>query len=313
MRLNGHYDMLPERAFTKKIGGYSPATLEGGKGGGGSAPSADPNIGKAQQRMADLAEKEYEDFKTNIWPELQKQTASQVERSNKLADQQYETTQKQNAIADEAYARYKEKGIPIQDALFKEAQTAGSEQEQEQQSSAAIGDVRNQMDAAQANTERNMKSYGIDPTSGAYQGQTNANQIMGAATGAAAATRARNAAIQLGWAKKMDAAGLAQGQFGNQASSTGLALSAGGSSLASGAAGTNAINALGNSYVQGTSAASQGWNNVGNLGTSVYNTNANLYSSQQQANATSSAGWGKLAGAAIGAVGSYYTGGFMKP
>jgi hypothetical protein len=281
MRLNGHYDMLPERAFTKKLGGYAPATLEGGKGGGGGAPSPDPQIGKAQQQMADLAKQQYEDFKTNIWPTLQKQAESQTDMATKLANQQYETTQKQNAIAEEAYARYKEKGIPIQDALFKEAQAAGSEQEQQQQASQAIGDVQSQMAAARANTQRNMQSYGIDPTSGAYQGQANANEIMGAATGAAAATRARNAAIQLGWAKKMDAAGLAQGQFGNQASSTGLALTAGNTALGSGAAGMGATNALGNSYVQGTGAAMQGWNNIGQLGVQKYNADVNAYSAQQ--------------------------------
>ena len=280
MRLNGHYDMLPERAFTKKIGGYAPATLEGGKGGGG-APSADPQIGKAQLRMADLAEQQYNDFKTNIWPTLQKQAESQTDMATKLANQQYETTQKQNTIAEEAYARYKEKGIPIQDELFKQAQTAGSEQEQQQQVSQAIGDVQSQMTAARGNTTRQMQSYGIDPTSGVAQGANNANEIMGAATGAAAATRARNAAIQLGWAKKMDAAGLAQGQFGNQASSTGLALNAGNAALGSGAMGMNATNAVGNSYSQGYGGAMSGWNNVGQLGVQKYNADVNAYSAQQ--------------------------------
>jgi hypothetical protein len=299
MRLNGHYDMLPERAFTKKIGGYAPATLEGGKGGGG-APSADPNIGKAQQRMADLAERQYEDFQKNVWPVLQKQAETQSEMSAKLSNQQYETTQKQNAIAEESYARYKEKGIPIQDELFKQAQAAGSEQEQEQQVSRAIGDVRSQMDAAQANNERTMRSYGINPTSGAYQGQLNSNQIMGAATGAAAATRARDAAVQLGWAKKMDAAGLAQGQFGNQASSTGLALAAGSSALGSGASGMAATNALGASYNQGTAGAMQGWNNVGQLGVQKYGADVSAYNARQANDPTKT-----ILGAAAGVGTSY--------
>ena len=48
MRLNAHFDMLPDRAFQKRGFGRAPATLEGGKGGGGgSAPAADPNIGIA--------------------------------------------------------------------------------------------------------------------------------------------------------------------------------------------------------------------------------------------------------------------------
>jgi hypothetical protein len=310
MRISNHFDMLPERAFTKKLFGYSPTTLEGKSSS--SAPAADPGIAKSQQQMADLATQEYKDFKENIWPELQKQTQSQLDMSNKVQQQQYDTTQKQNAIADEQYARYKEKGIPIQDQLFDQASTAGSTQEQEAKASQAIGDVRSQMDAAQGNTERTMKAYGVDPTSGAFQGQSNANQIMGAATGAAAATRARDAAIQLGWAKKMDAAGMAQGTFGNQASSTALGLNAGGASLASGAMGTNAINAMGNSYAQGTGAAMQGWNNVGNLSLGATQAANSAWASQNAANATSSAGFGSAIGGLVGAGISGGTGGFAK-
>jgi hypothetical protein len=299
MRYTHEYDMLPERAFQKKLFSNAPATLEGGKGGGSSAPSADPAIGRAQERMATLAEKQYEDFTTKIWPALEKQTQTQLDMSNKVQQQQYDITEKQSALGDEQLTRFKKYGYPLQEDIFEQAKTAGSEQEQEQQASSALSDVKSQFAAAKANTARNMQSYGIDPTSGAYRGQENANQIMEAATGSAAATRARNAAIQLGWAKKMDASALAQGQYGNQATATGLSLNAGNSALASGAAGTNAINAQGNSYVQGTGAAMGGWNQIGQLGNQKYATDVSAYNASQQASATSSAG----IGAAVGAIG----------
>ena len=89
-----HFSTLPERAFQKKLGSFAPATLEGGKNSV-SAPAADPNIGKAQQQMADLASQEYEDFKTNIWPTLKKQAEDQSAMATKLSNQQYETTEKQ--------------------------------------------------------------------------------------------------------------------------------------------------------------------------------------------------------------------------
>lgn len=298
MRYTHDYDMLPERAFQKKLFSNAPATLEGGKGGS-SAPSADPAVGRAQERMATLAEKQYEDFTSKIWPALEKQTQTQLDMSNKVQQQQYDITEKQSALGDEQLARFKKYGYPLQEDIFEQAKTAGSEQEQEQQSSAALSDVKSQFAAAKANTARNMQSYGIDPTSGAYRGQDNANQIMEAATGSAAATRARNAAIQLGWAKKMDASALAQGQYGNQATATGLSLNAGNAALASGAMGTNAINAQGNSYVQGTGAAMGGWNQIGQLGNQKYATDVSAYNASQQASATSSAG----IGAAVGAIG----------
>jgi hypothetical protein len=299
MRYTHDYDMLPERAFQKKLFSNAPATLEGGKGGGGGAPSADPAIGRAQERMATLSEKQYEDFTTKIWPALEKQTQTQLDMSNKVQQQQYDITKKQDALGDEQLARFKKFGYPLQEQIFKDAETAGSKEEQEQQASSALSDVKSQFAAAKGNTARNMQSYGIDPTSGAYRGQENANQIMEAATGSAAATRARNAAIQLGWAKKMDASALAQGQYGNQATATGLSLNAGNSALASGAAGTNAINAQGNSYVQGTGAAMGGWNQIGQLGNQKYATDVSAYNASQQASATSSAG----IGAAVGAIG----------
>ena len=306
MRYTHEYDMLPERAFQKKLFSNAPATLEGGKGGGGGAPSADPAIGRAQEKMAALAEKQYEDFATKIWPALEKQTQTQLDMSNKVQQQQYDITQKQDALGDEQLARFKKFGYPLQEQIFKDAETAGSKEEQEQQASSALSDVKSQFEVAKANTARNMQSYGIDPTSGAYRGQNNANQIMEAATGSAAATRARNAAIQLGWAKKMDASALAQGQYGNQATATGLSLNAGNSALASGAAGTNAINAQGNSYAQGTSGAMQGWNNVGNLGVGATQSANQAYAAAQQAKATSSAGIGSAVGSAIGTGASLY-------
>jgi hypothetical protein len=219
--------------------------------------------------------------------------------SNKVQQQQYDITEKQSALSDEQLARFKKFGYPLQEDIFEQAKTAGSKEEQEQQASSALSDVKSQFAAAKGNTARNMQSYGIDPTSGAYRGQENANQIMEAATGSAAATRARNAAIQLGWAKKMDASALAQGQYGNQATATGLSLNAGNSALASGAAGTNAINAQGNSYAQGTGAAMGGWNQIGQLSNQKYATDVSAYNASQQASATSSAG----IGAAVGAIG----------
>lgn len=81
MRL-GWFDMLPDRAFVRQPGLNRPATLEGGKGG---APAPDPNIGVAQQQMADLAKEQWTEFKTNIYPTL---IAAQQRQEARL-DKQY--------------------------------------------------------------------------------------------------------------------------------------------------------------------------------------------------------------------------------
>lgn len=273
----------------------------GGKGGGGSAPAADPNIGLAQKKLADLSEQEYNDFKTQVWPEMLKQSQTQQDIANRQSELSMTTQEKQNAIADEQYQKYKETYQPLQDQIVKEAADYSTPENQERLAQGAMGDVKSQFGISADNNRRQMQAYGIDPTSGRFQGQMNQNDVMEAATGAAAATKARDAAVQLGWAKKMDAAGMASGQFGNQASSTGLGLSAGGMALNAGTAGMGATSALGAGLNGGYSGAMSGWGQVGTLGNQKYATDVSAFNAQQQANATASAGWGSALGAGIGA------------
>lgn len=300
MRLDAHFDMLPERAFQKRGFGSAPATLEGGKGGGGGS-SPDPQIGEAQKQMANLAEKEYNDFKTTIWPEMQKQYAAQTESATKLGNQQYALNEKNAAISDDYYNRMKSQFYPMQDKVIQDANEYNTEGNMERQAALAMGDVNTQYDNQRQQNNMRLQSYGINPTSGAYVGQNNAMDVMQAATGAAAATKARTAAEQLGWAKRMDAIGLGSGLAGNQATSTGLALSAGNSSLAAGQVPMSNLTSMNSANMGATSTATNAWNQVGQLGIGSMNAQANM----AQAQATQSAGWGSALGS-IGAVGLNY-------
>ena len=270
------FDMLPPLAFQKRGGRM---TFEGGKGG--DAPSADPNIGKSQLRMADLAEQQYADFKADIWPTLKEQSQRQVDMSNKIGQQQFDLNEKNQNVANDYYTRMREKFYPLQDQLLQEAKDYDTEGNFQRQATMAMGDVEDQFSAARESQKRQMQAYGINPTSGAYQGQSNATDIMSAATKAGAATKARTAAEQLGWAKKMDVQGLGAGLAGNQATSTGIALQAGNSALNAGAQGIAAMGAMGNSLAQGYGGAMQGWNNVGTLGVQKYNADVNAYNARQ--------------------------------
>lgn len=277
----------------------------GGKGGGGGAPSPDPNIGLAQQEMAKISRDYLTQFQTEVWPEMKEMAAKQEAR----ADEQFEldkiTQAKQTAIADEQYARYKDTYRPMQDDIVAEANAYDTEANRERMAQEAIGDTKNAFAIKQQDDERKMQSYGINPTSGQFSGMRNANSVLEAATAASAATRTREAAKQLGWAKKMDAIALGSGVFGNQATSTGLALNAGNQALGSGQV------AMGN-YAQMASSASGaantaigGFNNVGQLGVQKYNTDVSAFNAQQQANATSSAGIGSMVGSLGGAALKY--------
>lgn len=275
---------------------------------GGGAPAADPNIGLAQKKMADIQEEYLNNWKTEVWPKMKEQAEKQEVRADEQFALDKEMQQKQMAAADLTMGEFK-RNAPSREAIYKEAEAYNTAENKERIAAEAIGDVKTAFGVQAADLERRNQSYGINPTSGRSVGSINANSVLQAATESAAATRARNAAEQLGWAKKMDAIALSQGQFGNQATSTGLALSAGNQALGSGQVPMSnygaMTSALGNTY----GGATQGWGQVGQLGVSKYNADVNAYSATKQAEAAGSAGWGSLAGSVVGAVGNYYSAG----
>lgn len=283
--------------------------------GGGSAPAPDPNIGLAQSKMAAIQEEYLSQWKTQVWPQMKEQMLKQEVR----ADEQFAIDKEIQALQIDSskknLAEY-DRNAGNREAIYKEAENYNTQENKERIAAEAIGDVKTAFGVQAADLERRNQSFGINPTSGRSVGTLNANSVMQAATEASAATRARTAAEQLGWAKRMDAAGLAQGSFGNQATSTGLALNAGTTGLNAGQITMGNLgtmnSALGSTYGQAT----QGWNSVGQLGIQNYGIQSQNYQADQnriaQQNAGSSAGWGSLAGAAIGAVGKYYTGGFSS-
>jgi len=295
--------MLPINAFSPR-GGRGPfslgMTLEGGKGSSYSAPAPDPNIGVAQQEMAKISRDYLEQWKSEVWPKMKEMAEKQEVRADEQFALDKEMQAKQTAAADRTLAEF-DRNAGNREAIYKEAEIYNTEANKERLTSEAIGDTKQAFGIQAQDMERKMQSYGINPTSGQFQGMKNANSVMQAATEASAATRARNAAEQLGWAKKMDAVGLSQGQFGNQATSTGLALSAGSQGLNSGQVAMGNYGAMGNSMAQAAGTANQGWNSVGTLGVQKYNADVNAYQAQTQASATGSAGMGSALGSLAGA------------
>jgi hypothetical protein len=259
--------------------------------------------------MADLANKEYSDWQTNIWPTLKAQSEHQQAMADQVQQADMATQAKNQQLADDYQARMKNTFYPVQDSLVKDATDYNTQGNVERQSALAMGDVRSAFDQARNTQATQMKSYGVDPTSGQFQGMWNANQVQGAEAEAAAGTRARDAAVQLGWAKKMDAAGLGAGLPGNQATSTSLALNAGSTGINAGQVPVQ--NTLAQGGAMGAAAAIPvgAYGNIGQLGAQNYQTQVNAWAAQQQANAQASAGWGKALGTIVGTAAGAYFGG----
>jgi hypothetical protein len=302
--------MLPINAFSPR-GGRGPfargMTLEGGGkgggGGGGSAPAPDPNIGLAQKKMAEIQEEYLNEWRTNVWPQMKEQAMKQEVRADEQFALDREIQGLQIDATKKALAEYETYGKPMREDIYKAAQEYDTEANRERLAQEAIGDVKGAFGIQAQDLERRNQSFGIDPTSGRSTGTANAIGAMQAATEASAATRVRTAAEQLGLARKMDAIGLTQGQFGNQATSTALALNAGGQALNAGqvpmANYGQMSSAMGNTY----GGASQGYGQIGNLGIQSYNIQSQNYQAEQNRQAQQNAGASAGFGSAIGAIG----------
>jgi len=270
------------------------------------APEPDPNIGLAQKELSELSRRQMDFWEQDIWPGLKEQSAQQQKLSEEQVGLNMESQRRQMAIAEEQYQRYKDKFEPLQDEIIADAQAYDTEANRERIASEAIGDVSTQFEIQRQNEKMRAGQYGIDPTSGRYRGMSEASNINEAATKASAANRARTAAEQLGWAKKMDAIGLGSGIFGNQATSTGLALNAGSAAIGAGQVPISNYGAMGSSLTGAIGSSMGGWSNVGQLGVGKYNADVNAYSAQQQASAAGSAGLGSALGSIAGAAASLY-------
>jgi len=300
--------MLPERAFSPR-GGRGPfsygMTLEGGKGGGGGSPPApDPNIGLAQKKMAEIQEEYLNQWKTEVWPQMKEQAMTQEIRADEQFALDREIQNLQIDSTKKALAEYETYGKPMREDIYKAAQEYDTEANRERLAQEAIGDVKSSFGIQAQDLERRNQSFGIDPTSGRSVGTANAMGAMQAATEASAATRVRTAAEQLGLARKMDAIGLTQGQFGNQATSTTLALNAGSQALNAGQVPMANYGAMTGAMGQTYGGASQGWGQIGNLGIQNYNIQSQNYQAQQDRAARESAGASSGLGSALGAIGA---------
>jgi hypothetical protein len=287
-----------------------PAYCPQGKGGGSSAPAPDPNIGLAQQKMADLSQKEFDYYQNTLAPQYQAQAdkaAAQIDDQNStlkgIADQ-YQTSQKQfDSQSQDYYDMYKGTYMPAMQGMVDQANAYDTEGNYAQQAQLAVGDVNDTFNAQQQSQARQMQSVGVDPTSGAYSSMWNANGVNQAAQQAAAASRARVAAQQLGWNMKTTATSMGQNLPGaSLGAGTAANQALAGATGATQQTVANNQTALGNTQTGIQNATQQSQNqiatqqSIGGMAQQSYNTQVNAWQAQQQADAQSSAGIGSAVG-----------------
>lgn len=192
--------------------------------------------------------------------------------------------------------RYKKYGIPAEDKYYDMVSKYSEPEEEARQAEGAIGDLRVAQQSQRGQLSRQYSSLGIDPTSPAAISAASDAAVMGTAAEAAAANRARNAARSLGMSLTSDAANFGRGgssgilQFGGAASGNNQA----GFGIANGS--VAGVNAGAATPLAGAGIAQTGYGNA----IRGYSANLDAYTGLQKsamdANAASSAGFGRMLG-----------------
>lgn len=289
-----------------------------GKKSSSSAPSIPKEVGIAQLKMAETAERQQDWMENTIMPwymeSTEKQNALQEKLTNHyLSDSEWyrkfttEQTDKANAIRDEYYDHWKNDYKPIEQGLIDKAIKFNEPAYAEQQAQAAIGDVASQYANQRQQTAMNMSKLGIDPSSGQFMGQMNALGINQAAATAAASNAARQAAVQLGWDKNLQLANLGiqyAGITNNATSGVNQTLGTGSSAVNNSLGGASNsstqqlsnIGGLATTGLQSYQTLSNAWGSYGQLANQTYQNQLSAWQAQQQAKSNSSAGIGSLVG-----------------
>lgn len=270
----------------------------GGKGG--NAPSPNPGmiasaeaakeIAMIQKGTADEMLAFYKQQYDDIKPLLQQVTNAELDMM--AANQKR---------ADE-YANYERTTFrPLERGIVADAASFDTEAKREELAGKAAADVNAAFTNARGQENRSLQRMGINPNSGRFAALNSQLTLGQTAALAGAKNQARENAEQMGFAKKMDAAGLGRNLATNSSTAYGVALAAGDN------AGKNSM-AAGNFMGQGYAGAQQGYSNAassygtaGNIYGQEFNARMAGYNAQQQAQGSAMAGIGSMIGTGIGA------------
>lgn len=183
--------------------------------------------------------------------------AAATAKANMVSDAQLASMRQNDAISKDYNDYAKSTYRPLEQKMVADAQAYDSPERQAQNVGKAVADVSQQFDNTASQSSRALSRMGVNPSSGKYLA-LNAQLGLGKAVAtAAAANKARTDTEIQGYARKSDAANLGRGLSSSQATSAGVAMNAGNSSVGNAQA-VGAIQAGGNAIMQnGYSGAGQ--------------------------------------------------------
>ena len=191
-----------------------------------------------------------------------------------IANQQMAAQNEQMGQARDYYNYMRDTYRPLERGLVADAARFNTEAYREDMAAKAAADAGRAFGISQAQNQRAMASMGVNPASGRFANMNNATGLQQAAQRAAAMTGARTNAEQMGYARKLDAAGLGRGLSGASTAAYGGATNAGSQAgLNAQSAGQNYMGNMGtgaNTMLGGYNAQISGLGTVLNNQTSAY-------------------------------------------
>ena len=144
-----------------------------------------------------------------------------------IANQQMAAQDEQMSQARDYYDYQKDTYRPLERGLVADAQRFNTEAYRNDLASKAAADVGVAFGQSQAMNQRAMAAMGANPNSGRFAGMQQASGLAQAANRANVMTGTRMQADQMGYARKLDAAGLGRGLAGASSAAYGGATNAG--------------------------------------------------------------------------------------
>ena len=223
-------------------------------GGKSSPPPPDySGMERVANRQLDFAERQYEEMKPTL---------------TGLADTMRSAQQQQMEQAKDYYDYNVGTFRPVEQGLVADAQRFSTEGYREQLARDAAAAAGQAFGQTQAASSRAAASRGVNPNSGAGLALSTQGNLGLAAMKANAMTGARNQADQMGWARRLDAAGLGRNLAG--------------ASTAAYSGATQAGTSAGNTYMAPGNQFQQGLSNAGNTFGNMAGTQASVYNSAQE-------------------------------
>lgn len=207
---------------------------------------------------AQIAREQWTDYRDKFAPVILDQMQQQVDVGRDSYNLAREQQDFQLGLARKYDDRFWSVQAPLEDQIVGEARRYDTEAERERMAGTARGDVEQAFAGARSGLRRDMGRMGLNPSDPKYFAMTRNLASDQALATANAMNKVREAAKQMGWAKRMDAAALGRNLPGFSGGSSQLALGWGGQ-------GSDAAGAGLRGAVAGAGAGSQAAATSGNI------------------------------------------------